>query len=344
MAFPGNFFLSIATLFFFGLVYNLLFKKMPGGDAGVGYAWAILILFAGFGVCMTIVAAIIGQKGGFAWLGSSSTIRFLVATGGFLLTLTGFYFYTETGGGGSGIRGIIRYTGVVLLPLLLLSWGAIHLNDGLRASLPAALPRWLTIVTFLLGSLPVLTFYAGRKMQTFRALANRGELDSFEQGLVQKIDSTDVMTGMGSLLVHTPASRKRIIREKALAKIKSRPDWQEELARLLTTRWAPEALGFLADNEVENKALFANPVREGILVQAAEIRRSIRDTNHRDNLYAGRFYSEVRTVLEVLKRFKDANIDYRPAVQELRNAFNEPCRYDKPDFKAPELLDKWLKQ
>ncbi|MCK6693032.1 MAG: hypothetical protein L6Q97_13150 [Thermoanaerobaculia bacterium] len=344
MVFLGNFFLGLATLFFFGLFYNLLFKKMPGGDAGVGHAWAILILVAGFCVCMAIVAAIIGQKGGFAWLGSSSTMRFLTATGGFLLTLAGFFFYTETGGGGSGISGIIRKISVVLLPLLLLGWGAIHLNDGLRAFLPAALPRWLSIVTFVVGSIPVITFYAGRKMQTFSALANRGELDSFEQGLVQRIDSTDVMTGMGSLLVHTPASRKRIIREKALAKIKSRPDWQEELARLLTTRWAPEALGFLAHNEVENKALLANAVSEGIFVQAAEIRRGIRDANHRDNLYAGQFYSEVSAVLEVLKHFKDTGIDYRPAVQELRNAFYEPCRYDKPDFKAPELLDKWLKQ
>ncbi|HSF87937.1 MAG TPA: hypothetical protein VLA46_00880, partial [Saprospiraceae bacterium] len=62
MGFIGNIFLGLAALILFYLVTSFYSKPMPGGDAGVGYAWGIIILNLGFVVSMGIVALIIGWK------------------------------------------------------------------------------------------------------------------------------------------------------------------------------------------------------------------------------------------------------------------------------------------
>ena len=64
MSFIGNVFLGIAALILFYLVTSFYTKPMPGGDAGVGYAWGLIILNLAFVICMGIVALIIGAKGG----------------------------------------------------------------------------------------------------------------------------------------------------------------------------------------------------------------------------------------------------------------------------------------
>jgi hypothetical protein len=339
MSFLGNFFLTGATLFLCGLLYYLLFTKMPGGDARVGHAWVVMILALGFFACMTLVTAVVGQKGGFAWIGSSPALRFFGAAGGFLLTMWGFYYYSEPG---IGLPKALRVFGLATLALLLLIQAAVHLNAGLQSLLPAGAPKTLTILAFAFGLAPLTFAFGHRLALRVQMYANRGEPSDFEKGILANIDTTDVQKQMAFLLVHTPKGRHPLIRERALAKIKSRPDWQEKLVELLKTDWAPDVLGFLADNEVDNKALFPAAVHEGILMQARAVRENIRACNHPSNLYAGLGYFEVATALKVVRVFKDTGVDYRPAVQELRKAFDERSPYDKPKFSAIDLLDKWL--
>ncbi len=64
----GNF-LLLLSVFAAGYLFKLTFlQKMPGGDAGVGYAWVMFLLIAVFWVCMALMACTIGFGGGFAWL------------------------------------------------------------------------------------------------------------------------------------------------------------------------------------------------------------------------------------------------------------------------------------
>ena len=142
--------------------------------------------------------------------------------------------------------------------------------------------------------------------------------------------------------MHTPKGRHPVIRERALAKIKSRADWQDEMVRLLRTEAAPEVLGFLSANEVDNPAMFASAFPAGLLQQAEAIRRRIRNSSHPSHLYAGLGHTDVRLALEVASTYHAKGVEVQPAVQEMRPAFDEPTPYPRPAFAAVDLIDRWL--
>lgn len=333
----GNAALAGAVLCLLGLLNVAVLTKGPGGDAGVGHAFVVLLWAAGLVLCFGCVTIVIGTMGGFAWLGGSPGVRLVLAGGWFVLAVAGVYLYP-----GAAWPVVLRMAGAIVLPLCLLAWAAVHLNPGLASALPPGTAKALTITAFVLGALPVASLALGRGLGTVAALSPRRELDSFQQGLVAQIEAHDVQQGIAGLLVHTPRGRHPILREKALAKIKSRPDWQDELARLLKTETAPEVLGFLSAHEVDDPARFAAPVNDGLLQQAQDIRAQIRESNHPSNLYAGLRQTEVRLALEVADKFQRQGVDYRAAVLEMRRAFDEPCRYPTPTFEGARLIDQWL--
>ena len=169
-------------------------------------------------------------------------------------------------------------------------------------------------------------------------------MDENHQRILNEIDTCDVMKNMVFILVSTDSNQDRDIRERAVAKVKTHPQWQQELIRLLQTDWAPEAFNFLASNDVDDPLLFGEPVKAGILIQARLIRESIRNSSHSSHFYPGRFGWEVERAVRTADKFKNQGVDLRPAVQELRAALDEPSEYEKPVFTCIKILDKWLKE
>jgi hypothetical protein len=339
MSLLGNFFLVCTALCLMGLFNLAVLQKAPGGDAGVGHAWAIVILCGALLISAALTTLAVGWRGGFDRFGSGTGMRGLVGLSWFVLTALGFYLLGEPG---TLLPKAVRMAGLFVLPVLVLAWAAVHLNDGLVRILPVGTATALTLGVVTLSSLALLGAGAGSAVRTAAGLAQRGELDSFQRGIVQQIEATNVHEGLAALLVHTPEGRHPVIRERALARIKSRADWQEELVRLLGTDAAPEVLGFLSANAVDDPALFASAIPEGLLRQAEAIRRRIRNCNHPSHLYAGMLHTEVRMSLEVASTYQAKGMDVRAAVQEMRRAFDELSPYDKPAFAAVDLIDRWL--
>lgn len=342
----GNFFLALAALAFL-LVCNLIyFTKMPGGDAGVGYAWSLLFGIAGFSVCLAIVTAIIGLQGGFGWVGASGSQRTLLVLGGLILVLIGNGFFM-TGEYPHDLpvmlRKIIRPIPAVLPPALLI--GAAILLNGKQTTVSAPAYKLPIYAGLFFGVLAIGILMVARAQRSAALLQSHAEFTSTtHQNHLNHIDSTDVSKDMVFLLVYTDANHSGEVREKALAKIKSWPGWQEELVRRLQNDWAPEAFTFLASNEVDDKTIFPEPVRQGVLIQARLIRESIRNCRNPYDLYAGRFTWEVERVLRTVDQFEGMGVDYRPAVQELRQALDEPASFEKPRLAAMAIVDKWLKK
>jgi hypothetical protein len=339
MSLFGNLSLAFTALVLLGLLNLAVLQKAPGGDAGVGHAWGIVILCIGLLIGAALTTVVVGLRGGFDRFGGSTGARALVGFGWFALTALGFYLLSDHG---SLLPRVVRIACTFALPVLVLAWYAVHLNDGLARALPNGATTALILVIAALTSLPLLGTVAGSAVRNVASLAQRGELDNFQRGIVQQIEATNPQDGIAMLLVHTPKGRHPEIRERALAKIKSRADWQEELVRLLKTQAAPEVLGFLSANEVDDPAMFASAVPEGLLQQAAEIRRRMRNSSHPSHLYAGMLHTDVRLALEVASSYRAKGADVRPAVQEMRRAFDEPSAYDKPAFAAVGLLDRWM--
>jgi hypothetical protein len=339
MSLFGNLCLVCTALCLLGLLNLAVLQEAPGGDAGVGHAWAIVILCIGLLIGAALTALAVGLRGGFDRFGNSTGARALVGLCWFALTALGFYLLTDPG---TFLPKLVRVAGAFVLPVLVLAWAALHLNDGLARAFPAGAATALALGVVALSSVPLVGAGAGSAVRTVASFAQRGELDNFQRGIVEQIEATNVQEGIAALLVHTPKGRHPVIRESALAKIKSRADWQDEMVRLLKTEAAPEVLGFLSANEVDNPTMFASALPEGLLRQAEAIRRRIRNSNHPSNLYPGMLHTEVRLALEVASTYQAKGVDVRAAVQEMRRAFDEPSPYSRPAFAAVDLIDRWL--
>jgi hypothetical protein len=342
----GNFFLVIAALVFLLMCNLIYFTRMPGGDAVVGYAWSLILGILTFSICLVIVTAIIGWQGGFGWVGASGGQRTLLVVGGVVLILigNGFFMAGENPSDMPAVlRPILKAIPAILPPLLLV--GAAILLNGKQAAVPAIAYKLPIYAGLFVGALAVGILMLANAQRNAAILRSKSDYaDKTHQDRLNNIDSTDVMKNGVFLYVYTDANHKMDLREKALAKIKSRPDWQEELTRRLQNDWAPEAFNFLASNDVEDKSLFPEAVRQGVLIQARLIRESISRCRDKYSLYEGRFTWEVDRVLRTIDKFEGMGVDYHSAVQELRNSFDEPTSFEKPRLPAKEMLDNWLKE
>lgn len=346
MQFIGNLLLILATLAA-GYLFNLnVLNKMPSGDAGVGHAWVSFFSVIIFWLCITLTAVILGSMGAFEGLALgrfSSTgmliVSFLVMLLGSNLGMLGFPLF--------GLR-YLAILSIVVTPLVLLVGFAILMNPNLKLPVSPFTLRWGFGIVLALNSLLLGSAILGRVVSRMglyhltRIFSN--ELDNNQLRIIAEIDSCDASKGIRSMFVFSGKNQHPKVREKALAKIKSKPDWQEDLADMLKGDWVGEAFIFLASNEVEDKAQLAQPVYDGVINYASIMRKRLRESSHPSHLYEGLFSTEVRQALEVVDKYQGLGIDYKPAVLELQAALDEPIHYDKPEFSCAKTLDQWLKQ
>lgn len=339
MQITGNILLFLSLLPA-GFLFKLTFlQKMPGGDYRVGYAWTMLYTIVVFWVCLASVALTISAGDGFAWL---SLGRF-ADSGMLVLSFLILFLGANLGMEGRSIR-LLAPVNAVLTPLVLLVTFAVLLNENLQKSISPALVKWalagvLAINVLILATM-ILRVVASKLRRFLPRFSNK--LDNFQLGILEQIDQCDASKGITGLFIYSGNNQPRQIREKAVLKIKSKPDWQEDLFRTLDSDGVDEAFRFLLANEVDDKARFAKGVYKGVLNQARLIRANLRRCSHPSHVYDGQFGFEVERSLQVVEKFKDLGVDFKPAVQELRAALDEPIAYDNPNPSCKKVLDKWL--
>jgi hypothetical protein len=335
----GNVLLGVTALLFLLFTFETFGKSAPGGDAAVGWAWLITFYHLAVLVCLSLVAAIIGWQGGFAWVSESgSGGRFMWVGGGLLVALFGSMLVAFREGPivswlGNFLPGTIHL-------LLIIGFGMI-LNGGTAYRLPLLLAVGLGAVPC---GLILFTSIKAKAGSYFAAVKGAGRPDENDLRMIGEIERHDASKGLSNLLIFTDFNKDKSVREPALAKIKSQPDWQQQLAEGLRKRWATEVFTFLAGNEVDDKNLFAEPLHAGILMQAELIREKIGEAYQGHHLYEGQFMWETERVLKTLERFEGNGQDYRPEMQVLRKAFNASSKIRKPNFVCLRYLDNWLKK
>jgi len=348
----GNILLFISILIFFATNVGSLSKAPPHNDGAVGYYWSLMILQLLFLVVMIFAAIIIGYQDGFAWISPNRSSRILIVSICLLTTIVTSGYSALLKHEGGPVPGLIRiYASFVpvLVPFILIAAGFVLLNVSIRNAVPMAVYKWPLILVAVIGITGTVSAIAGllsdsARNQKARIEGYKQDDDDNHQRMLGDIDSCDVMKNMVFILVHSDANQYPDVREKAVAKIKTNPQWQQELIRLVQLDWAPEAFNFLASNEVDDPALFLEPVKNGVLIQAKLIRESIRNASQPSHFYHDQFSWEVVRVLRTVDRFKNKGVDYLPAVKELRKALNTSSHYEKPDWPSKQFLDKWLKE
>ncbi len=341
----GNLLLGITVLIFLVFVVSIYGKPAPkGGDAVVGYAWGILLFNLVLLILFALLSIIIGIKGGFSWLPGSGTAVFFSVAGGLLLAMIG-----ATLGAFREGSTFLNYAGAaisVLTPLGLIIGLAVLLNapnvTPVLYKIPLGVAAGLGLLACGAGLLANLKLNAENQQRQATAQSDFEKRN--HDNMIETIDAIDVQKVFSNLLLYTDGYKDDEVRQRALAKIKSRADWEDELLRGLQENWAPEVFTFLASNEVEHKERFAEPIRAGIFIQAQQIEDQIKKAYSDHHLYSDQFCWETERVLRTIDKFKNSGVDYMPALQALRQSFDSKAEVKKPNFVCAHELDKWIKR
>jgi len=350
MTILGNIALLLATLVYV-VILVAAYGKTPAtsGDAAGGYALGAILFHLVLTGLLIVVAVGIAWQGGFDWMPNP---RYLLVGAGLLATMV-------VAGLSMAVKFeppmhqpvAVRYlTGIApgLFPLVLLVAGAILLNAPLRAAVPVAAYKIpLTLVTGISALACLVGIVEWMAFSQRNAAAQIEEMQSdqarYHQMHLSEIEANDPMTNMARILVFTDRNHDAEVREKALAKMKSNPDWQAELVKMLEGNAAQEAFTFLASNAVDDKAGFAEPVNTGILSTADWIRRTISRSSHEAHFHEGQFAWEIERMLATADTFQGLGVDYLPAVRAVRAALDEPNVHKKIRFSCTATLDRWIK-
>lgn len=348
MTFFGNLALLLAFIGYVSLV-SMAGKPTPSGDYGVGYAFALLFAYAALAIGISITTSLLYWKGGFNWVSEKSSVRnILIIVGGISVLIFSFFAAMNGDGGAPWIIRILgKYVVVWALPPLLLA-GVVLVNSSLQTLVPAILWQWALKSTVLL-SVASCFFIIGEWLVNIpisavqHAKMRDNEETRRHQEFLDQIAKTNAQTELVMILVFTTKYHDPEVRNAALAKIKSNPEWQHYLVSRLQTPWAGEVFSFLADNEVDNKALFPKAIEAGVLEMAKKFKEGMLGTH---TFYDGQFYSETEDVLETIAKFESFGVDYAPAVRKLRATLNTRLKpYQQgANLRCIPVLDKWLKK
>ncbi|MBP7239874.1 MAG: hypothetical protein KBA14_06585, partial [Saprospiraceae bacterium] len=278
----GNLLFGLTLLTYIALsVFNIQKLNVPG-ERLVGASMIAFGLIAAYIVFSLFLTIAIASRGGFNWISTSASSRNIVigilwfgmvAGVVFCSMLTTEYQNDQT----TGIWRLISlpvYFGGLWLPLLMLIPYAILLNSGWRESLSPMIykiPLWVGCIT------GILIMMTPKIVTTFGITIPRKQIDNnqVEADIKSTIDS---QSSISDLLEYTQYEDDRY-RIAAWAKIKSDPNWESELIKLLEHddeyghHYFRFVYIFLDKNKVDHPDRFIAPINTSIGTITAEVQR-----------------------------------------------------------------------
>jgi hypothetical protein len=237
-----------------------------------------------------------------------------------------------------------------ILPLAAIAIATIWTNKdlGVDPAIPRAAFAILSALVILanLGLLGEAIYWnQQRAVQKIAAIEQR-ETER-DRTILEQTNAADPEKDFGSLLSQTSRFENPKIREIALKKVLSAPNFTGLMTEQLHHYYYfASALTFLRDDDAPDKAALAEPIRDAFLLVAKNVQESMREVYNPRN---SQFVSDADTVLTVADKFAQYGVDYAPAIREYRNALDEPGkspRYEeeklKTDLDSRRQLDRWL--
>ena len=236
----------------------------------------------------------------------------------------------------------------VWLPALL-AGAALGLYPSLRQGLPAwawqaPLGAVAGLSLLLCAGLLLQLVQTQQESQAQRVQTEIDFMNKRDADMLAKVRQADVQRDFISLLPHTSPFEQAQIRDEALAKLHKHPDLDGALIQVLHGPYPDEAFAYLQAGEVKNPAAMAAAIREGIAIYAAQLRHDLSRTH---TLRPDDYQPAVRRILASVDRFPAEGVDYRPALQQLHDAFDAP-RTDyaqpTPAMVGQRDIAQWLKK
>lgn len=351
MVLIGNILIVIGAILLLS-IGRLQLTAMPGGDRGVGYAWAVLMSSGALVLAMLALASIVAFSHKLPALPIVGTPRpgFVVLFVLAATVLTAMAIVASPSGAPKpfSLDFFIRLA-PLLMPLSLMVAAWLMLNGRLAPGTQSSLVTMsigIATIGMLASGAVIATPYVKNKARTTMARASRaaGELDDNQQRILGDIEAADSVRGFMTFVQFTSAGQHATIRRRALERLQAVPDYENKLQEALTDYGATAVIKYLGANDPPNPQSFAEPLSRGIELQALLVRERIKSANHPSHLYDGMMVFEVADVLTAVKKFEKYGFDYAPSIRKMREAFDQPSPYSKPSFSGAKELDKWLKK
>jgi hypothetical protein len=345
-----------ASLFYIGMSLFNASKPNLAGDNAMGYGLGLFFFGIGFAVCILTLAATLYLRGDFDWVSAHGGLRALFVFGGALALSATFLFCAMSKWGAEPsiplfVAWIGRNNGAVWIPLLALIPAFLLLNGELRASVPPAAYQVPLTIAFGISAIIALGlvknwFVEENRQQIARIEGMQQDAKKQHNRYHQEIKAFKTSDNILTIIAFTGRFHDEDVRTAALAKIKSKPDWEDELLAILESPdYFSEAYTFLDGNAVDHPERFAEPLRQSIFRLADEIHNRIKDSNNLQDWHFDHFGIE-RLFRAIDEQFADSGVDYVPAVQALQKALNTrpPERFKNVRFTVTPTVDGWLKR
>jgi uncharacterized protein YwgA len=349
MTIIGNILLVIASIFSIMFFKMLTEASRATGERAMGYIWGIIILSLFMTAAFLIISILIHSKGGFLWINASNTGRnalvFLGLISIMVTVVLSALFKTEPVGAVS-----YRYlTGIVpvLFPILLIGIGAILLNENLKNMIPIAAYKYPLVmilgVSILSNTGGLIEWFISEQQNAAQKITSTLQAqDENRLRVLKEIEEYEPKDGILSILSFTGRYWDEDIKGKAVVKIKSDPRWEETLLEILNSDSQAYAFTFMDAHDVDHKELFIEPLNNSIKRAANEVRKRIKEANDLQDWHFE--HMSLDRMLGTVDKFKNMGVDFRPAIQDLRNAFDVPFRGKKFRFNITPAIDVWLKK
>jgi len=346
-----------AILFYLGMLMLNNPKPNMGGDNGMGYGLGLVFFALGFTLCIILLGISLASKDAFAWIPVATSSRTWIITIGVISAAITFLFssalkYEAQFGMPEYIHWIVKkaqgefwITPLVLIPAFVL----------LNASLRDSLPQWSYQVPITFGFAIQLIFSFGILIGFMRESNERQraiieDSKTFQSNQHQRnheaIDSFKEGDYILNIISYTGRFHQKDIKEKAVAKLKSSPDWENELIIMLGNEYYfSNVYQFIDGNRVDHPELFIEPLKNSIFMLADQIKTRIEDATNLQDWHFEHFGIE-RLLRAIDEQFAGSKEDFIPAIEALQKAIatTPPERFKDVKFTVQKPVDNWLKK
>ncbi|HNM23853.1 MAG TPA: hypothetical protein PKL15_00435 [Saprospiraceae bacterium] len=360
-------YLSFAlTLFFYiGLILiNIYLSKPHRGENAMGLGMILSVVGIGFTICSLILTFSIGSKGGFDWVSPQGRTRNLWIWAGWLFMMVAVFdsSFFESGwyhDFPDFLRRLVKSIEQMWIPILIFVAYFIFLNTELNTRVSSNTYKTTLTIAFGLAALMVLGIIFGWMRQqivhkiavdqakTEEVLKYGADRSWYFKNSMDYINAHNEKT-ITRLLSYTVKDKDRdeneneIIRNAAVAKIKSYEQWETDVIHILEGKEEGsiyEAYGFLDGNKVEHPDNFIIPIKNSIARVTTIAQKSINDP---DDLYLGS--TNIVSLCHILDaQFKDSAAEFRPNMVRLQQVLDTtPAK--RSDKKYAEGFDEILQK
>ena len=348
----GNILLILTAIVSVGF-FSISASPMPGGDRGVGHALAFVVCGAGLLLSSGLLVWNLAANHRLDWLTTNNWLIFLGwATIVFAIVMcANFKTGREPGTFPEFLRWLAvakAHFGLVLLMLASAFWLINFQNAEGVAPNFVQKPMKTGLIVSILNSLGMLfgLLRGSAKQAAARQEYYKNQNDEQHNKHLTWIAQQKPTDPIVNILALTGRYHDTDVRDSAIAKVKSHPDWEAKMIELLSeTEWDTEVYTFIDGNTVDHPELFVEPIKISLRRVAGAIKKRIKNANDLHPLEFEHFSLE-RCLRAIDDQFsKVPGADFRSEVQAIRTALDtrKPEGFEKVKLSLTPVVDAWLK-